>query len=601
MKKILKRIAVSTLALTLGMSCLAGCAPARAEYDQKLEVFIENAGYGIDGVTAALYAFAEQDWVKAKYPNLEIPKPVDEKLPGYGMNKIENPSRNNFDLIFVTGDLSKYFGKNGKGESTLVELTDVFEDTVPNENIKFKDKMIPANLDYVTYVNSDGDAEYYDFPWCSGNISIVYNPDIVDNYMDYVPRTTDELINLVKQIKAGPANKQSMTPAEIAAWNKENCGNEGGFSFTPCGTAAYEGYMFQPWWAQYDGYETYENFWKGLYDDGSGDLTLSHKIYEAEGRLKSMEVLYEILNYDSEYYDLAQSEDHYIVAQTALLKGEYAFTFCADWFDSEMKTTREAMKAEFEAGVAGSMMPKNLNILKSPVISDIVEQLKYRNSDSSFMTDEQLSFLIECIDTKKSYAEAKTEFEKQYPVTVGDAKTELKSKDYERIMEARAIFQTGAMGHTACIPSVSNSIDVAKDFVRFLATDVAQFAYMKGSEGQTIPFKFDHTSDAPLYGTNKTVAQYYIEEYASFSPMQQSRHEIFFNTFNPVKMLSSTTRNPLAKNGLKAIDSSTNVGWLFREDNSPTPLSLFNATKAKFDADTFKRICFEAGLIDSYA
>ena len=601
MRKLFKKISVIALALTLSMSCFVGCGQPPREADQKLEVFIANRGYGIAGVTAALNAFAEQDWVKEKYPNLEIPKPIDERAPQYGIKKIQAPSTNQFDLIFVIEDLAQFFGKNSKGESQLVDITDVYKSEVPNEGgITLEQKLDPSFLQYVQYTPRGSDIiEYYDVPWCTGYTGIVYNPRIFRNYVEHDPRTTREFLDLLIKIKNGDTIEPKPAGVTDAQWNLQNCGNVEGYALAPCGGASYDSYMYETWWAQYDGYKSYHDFWDGYYEDGLGRYQ-SEKVFEQEGRKYSLRVLEEMLSFENAYYDLGLSEYDFMVGQATFLKGEYALTNCADWFDSEMKSTREAMIAEYEAGVAGAMMPENLLVLKAPIVSDIVNKLKYRNSDDSFMTDAQLSFLIDCIDKEMAFADAKAAFEVVYPKTEGNSKTELKAADYTRLLEARAIYDTGAMGHTFCIPSVSNSIDVAKDFIRFFATDVCQLAYMEATEGQNIPFTFEPTSTAPLYGTNKTVAEAYGEVYNKCSPMQQPRLTQFFNKFNAPKILTHTLRKPLASVGYKALDTKGDVGRILRAAEAQSADSIFEASIKANDAARFKFLLFEAGLSDSY-
>ena len=587
MKNLLKKIPVIILALTLSLSTFVGCNKPR-EVDQTLEVFIKNDGYGIDGVKATLNAFAEQDWVKEKYPNLVIPTPVDEKIANYGINKISAPKKNNFDLVFETADFYQFFGKNTKGESTLVDLTEkVYNTTVPNENVKVKDKMSAVNYEYSTYINNDGGKEYYDMGWCVGYSGIVYNPEIVSRYVQEEPRTTDELLTLVYKIKHGETIEAKPAGVTDAQWIAQNAGNSAGYSFVPCGTAVYEDVVFPSWWVQYDGLETYNNFWQGLYDDGSGDLQYDSRIYDAKGRLYAMEVEYEILNYQNKYYDLSKAVEDYIIAQRRLLYGEYAMTFCADWFDSEMKPTRQAMIAE-------GVTPKELYVLKNPIISNIVDELgKYNNNQK--MTDEQLSFIIKLIDENLDYNTVKGQFATAYP-TAG----ELRAKDFDKLVEARSIYPASAINHTVCIPSVSNSIDVAVDYLRFLATDVAQLAYMVATEGQNMPYFFDPTSTETLYGTNKTVAQAYEDAFVNFSPMQKARHGIYFNkVYEPIS-LQSTVRNKLAKSGMKSIIISGSLGKEFRNETSRTPQDLFDDTKNQMTPSAFQFLLYEAGLVNSY-
>lgn len=602
MRKLFKKISVIALALTLSMSCFVGCGqPPIREADQKLEVFIANRGYGIAGVTAALNAFAEQDWVKAKYPNLEIPTPVAERAPNYGIMKIKAPSTNQFDLLFVIEDFAQFFGKNASGASTLVDLTEVYESEVPNEGgITLKEKLHPDFLQYVKHTPRGTDiVEYYDVPWCTGYTGIVYNPNIFERYVEHIPRTTNELLELLVKIKNGDTIEPKPAGVTDAEWNLQNCGNEEGYALAPCGGASYDAYMLETWWAQYDGHKAFHDFWDGYYEDGLGRYQ-SEKVYEQKGRLYSLRVLEEMLDYDKAYYDLSLSEYDFMVGQATFLRGEYAMTNCADWFDSEMKSTREEMTAEYNAGKAGAMLPEELYVLKAPIISDLVEKLRYRNSDGTFMTDEQLSFLVDCIDKEMAFDDAKAAFEVVYPKTADKPKTELKQSDYDRLLEARAIYDTGAMQHTFAIPSVSNSIDVAEDFIRFFATDVCQLAYMEATEGQNTPFMFDPNSTASLYGSNKTVADAYIEVYNKCSPMQKERLTNFYNTFNPVKVLQATIRKPLVKVGYKSLDTKGDVGKILRADEAQSADELFQAAIAANDANRFKFLLFEAGLSDSY-
>ncbi len=601
MKKLLKRISVSLLTLSLSLSCFVGCGEdmRNREADQTLEVFIADRGYGTDGVTAALHAFAEQDWVKEKYPNIKIATPVTERTPNYGINKIKSPKNNQFDLIFVIESLSVFFGKNSKGESTLVELTDVMESTVPGENVKVKDKIIPDVMDCMTYIPKGKDEpEYYDFAWCTGMLGMCYNPEIIEKYVEHVPRTTDELIELMRRIRDGetivPATTDLSIEANRKAHNLANCGNENGYAIGPCGTASYDAYMFSPWWAQYDGTEAYENFWQGIYVDSSGIPSYSEKIFELEGRLEALRVLKEMLKPSSRYYDLALTEKDFMVAQTTLLNGEYAITQCADWFDSEMKDIRETMQERYEAGVPGVKEPAEILVMLTPIISAIVKQLKFRNG-GDYMTDEQLSFLVECIDEEKEYNVAKADFAAAFPGT-----EELKKADYTKLLDARSAYQPGAAGHTACIPSVSNSIDVAKDFVRFFYSDVCQLAYMIATDGQNIPTNFDPNSTEILYGTNVTVAKAYADAFGNFSTLQQPRLNYFFSTFNPVNYLRGSYRRPLPGAGLKSLYTSGDVGKILRSTESQDVDSLFQATIEANDSNKFKFMLFEAGLTGSY-
>lgn len=600
MKKLLKKISVMALALTLSFSAFAGCNKPR-EADQKLEVFIANRGYGIDGVLGALNAFKEQDWVKAKYPNLEI-KPTDDRTPQVGINIMRAPKKNTYDLVFVIEDFAQFFDAEGK---TLVDLTDVYESTVPNEIKTVEEKMLDVAKDYTKW-NVPGTEEYryYDMTWCTGYTGMIYNPKIIRNYVKEDPRTTQEVIELLVKIKNGDTIDENGNPNKPAnydtnesvrkAWNKQNCGNEDGYGIAPCGSATYDSNLYEILWAQYDGYTEYNVFWDGKVINQRGNAVVdADKMFAQEGRLYSLEFIRETIAYENKYYDLKLSNTDYIPGLTTFLKGQYAMVNCSDYFDTETKLTREEMIANVQAGKAGATLPEQLYILKAPIVSEIVNKLGKYNGQ--LMTDEQLSFLIKCIDEEMAFNDAKAAFSQEFTGV-----TELRVADYNKLLEARAIVKAPGTTHTVAIPAVSNSIDVAKDFLRFMATDVCQLAYMKGSAGQTLPFTFDPANEATLYGTTSTTKAAYDKIYReNVSEMQKSRLDIIFNTFNPIKTICVEGRKPLSDTQFKSIVISGDIGRTLREKDAPTAQKLFDDTKTIMNQTALDRYLFEAGLSDS--
>ena len=72
----MKKRIIATFAATV-MLCavpLAGCGEegrSIGDTEQSLEVYVWDAGYGSQWMWDMLDAFAEQDWVQEKYPELE--------------------------------------------------------------------------------------------------------------------------------------------------------------------------------------------------------------------------------------------------------------------------------------------------------------------------------------------------------------------------------------------------------------------------------------------------------------------------------------------------------------------------------------------------
>ena len=133
----MKKIITLLLAALLGLSCLAaGCNKKKVDSGspETLEVYIYNAGYGYEWVVKLLDAFAQEDWVREKYPNLQTDYEKNE-VENYASSMLESSaSTNRFEIIFGQ-NLNKYLGKNGKVE----DLTEkVYKAKVPARTLPWR-------------------------------------------------------------------------------------------------------------------------------------------------------------------------------------------------------------------------------------------------------------------------------------------------------------------------------------------------------------------------------------------------------------------------------------------------------------------------------
>ena len=533
-KKLLAILAAAMMVVSL-ISCGGNNKVIK---DEVLEVYIEDHGYRTEGVKAIINAFSEQDWVKEKYPNLEV-KFTTNNFTDYAINKISNPKNNEFDLLFTNASLFSAFDKNAKGEYLLVDLKeDVYDqDVIGEPGVKFSEKMHQSFLKDLAYTSrTETVPKYYEVPWVTGLRGIIYNEEILAQF-GYVngktPNTTDELLQLCKDIKQNPGKS----------------GNGKGYAHINC-----SGYSdsIDTWWAQYDGYEAYENFWQGKYKDNRG-TTYSNKIFNLEGRLKALEVIDEMFKYDNGYYDV-ESHDagEFMTRQTRILKGEYALAFCADWFDTEMRSTYELLESE-------GITPATIKIMKWPVVSAIVDKLE------TVKTDELLSKVIAAIDEGKTSYDGVSE------------------DDFNRLVEARGIYHTTGIGHVAVIPTCANSKDVAIDALKFMATDLCQEVYMRATYGQNLPFRYNLDTNSELF--------------KGLSSLQQSRLTYFYSS--NIKVLPNKKRYPLVRFGnLQPIKSQTTAyGEIFMvKGNVTTPRRLFDDTKAAWTEGVFDFALITAGL-----
>ncbi len=552
MKKTIKRISALALTGLLGMTALAGCSREQSvESDQTLEVYIIDTGYRTDGAKAIVNSFAEQDWVKTKYPNLQV-KFTTNNMEGFALNKVKTPKTNEFDLLFTSDEMISTFEKNSKGEYLLTELTDVVynSEVLDQAGKKYIDAVNDTYLEYVGYTSLTDDVpKYFQVPWVTGLKGLLYSEEILARYGytdGKTPNTTDELLALCEAIKNNP----------------ENSGNSKGYSILH--HANYWNDLIPTWWAQYDGMEAYTNFWRGTYVSARGETEYSNKIFELEGRLKALEVMYEMLRFENKYYDIENyDKGDFMQRQTNFLKGQYALGVNADWYDTEMKSTVKLLEDE-------GITPHTIKIMKMPIVSDLIDHLDTVNED------DKLSAVIAAIDEGKSYEETK------------EIVSGLSETDYKRIMEARGVYLAPGMGHSAVVPAKANSQDVALDVLKYMATKNCQEAYMKATGGQNLPFDYDFDS-APQ------------DVLDSISPLQKDRLAYFYNKNYTINILKPKLRYPLVRYANFSMFSTNVTTWhtIFSLENvTSTPQKVFDDTVKHWTKDTFEFALQQAGYIE---
>lgn len=552
MKNIKKTLCLGLAATMVSTSVgvFTGCGPKVSNGEQTLQVYCLDVGYGVQWCTDLLNAFKEQDWVKQKYPQLEIPTPTYNDVRTYAVDRINTPSNNTYDVMFgnYLYDLS---GKNSAGEESILDLTEVvYNQNVPGEDIKFIDKVYSSyNASNVYRTPSDEEAidQYYVVPWAGGMNSIIYNQEILDKYGITSINTTDEWIAACAKIKAEPAKS----------------GNDGGYAIMRAGNTGYWSYLFYAWWAQYDGIEGYTNFYKGIYEDEDGMKSYSNKIFELLGRQKSLEVFEEVLDYDKGYFSPESfTKEDFMLCQTDMLDGKYAFMVNGDWFDREMEDiSAEIVKAGDKLSV--------IRMMKLPIVSSVIEKC------TTIANDAELSALITAIDAGNT--------------ALSGNGYEVSQTDYDKIKEARTVVHTIGPNHQGAIPANSTAKEVAIDFLRFMATDVALAEYIRSTNGCSLPFYYN-------------VKKKNIDLYNTLSPFQQARLDYFCSDAYEVYSLPATGNFPLVKYGeLKAIEGVERFDATFSaQGNKTTAKDLFDATKSVWTEQKFTFALDRAGIVKIY-
>lgn len=542
-KRLLSLLCCASIALSVPASA-AGCGGQNVGGADVLQVYCMDAGYGYAWCEDLLDLFQKQDWVKEKYPNLKV-EFTQNAVQTYAQTRLDSPANNQFDILFSTG-LSSNVGP----ESNALDITDsVYNSTVPGENVKFIDKMYPSFVTSNKYTSKSdvNDVHFYYSSWASGMDSFVYNQAILDKYGLECPRTTDELEAAAKAIKAEPSKS----------------GNDNGYSFY-AGVKGYWSYLFDAWWAQYDGIENYCYFWEGKYNN-DGVIERSSKIFDLEGRLEALKVYKQLLDYDKGYLNLNVDDKQFMANQATMLSGQYAFMPNGDWFDSEMATMKGQME---DRGMAVS----NLRIMPTPIVSSIIETPEC----ASIADDKELSALIKAIDASDASYDAPLKGE-GYEVT---------QEAWDKVKEARTIVQSIGPGHSALIPKYSDAKEVAIDFLRFMATDIACEQYIKSTGGANLPFYYNVKEKAP-------------ETYNSLTTFHKERMDYYNSKAYEVYTLPNTYNYPLVVySGLTAIQGDYSYYAIFSSaNNKKTPEEMFEATKSLWQTGSKFKLALEgAGL-----
>ena len=194
--------------------------------------------------------------------------------------------------------------------------------------------------------------------------------------------------------------------------------------------------------------------------------------------MESLKVLESALK--NNLYEKAPSTE-YLTAQRMFIKGNGMFMACGDWFDMEMAQ----MKQEI---IDNDGKVYDVQMMKTPVISAIINKLSTVNDDAT------LAAVVRAIDNgETSYAGVSEE-------------------DFKTVKAAREVLYSVGNYHTAVIPSYAKNMDLAKDFLRYLATDKANNIYTSKTGGSGLFFKYDVKAKAPdLYNSLSATAKMRID------------------------------------------------------------------------------------------
>lgn len=423
-----------------------------------LQILVLNRGYGLTWAEKLGEEFMKQ--------NEGITVDVDEAIDKQTLtNMLESGQRGNpYDLIFDVSDtqtasmVDVYAGRDG-GFHDLTE--GVYNQKVQGEDITFGAKM-SASVRNELNLGTSSEPQYYSVPWATATLGIFYNETVLQNALGdewKVPNTSNELMKMGDLFKAEYENKYFLYPGGLDQMSRT---------------------LFLGWWAQYEGAQNYEDFWQGLYFNGTDYELNTPLIFRQKGRLKALQALETLLRADNGYANRNAAEigqNNFKQYQTRFFTSaqNYALYPCGDWLEQE-------------SALGGDSVVK---MMRLPVLSSIVGKCDSIKGENGGSADDELSALIAAIDAG-STALSGTGYNVSQP-------------DYDTVKDARSINASMSNYHIGFVPAYSNAIPLAEKFLLFMASDAAIKIYKENVKGGFLPFEYDYASNCTLTEIEKSV------------------------------------------------------------------------------------------------
>lgn len=438
MKKITKMAMAVTLAASMLITAACGqtgegtggngIAGGDGNAEKTIHVAAINKGYGIDWLEKMLEEFcSSRDLKYVIYPVY-----TDGELT----QKIEAGEEVcNYDLVFAGTDEvadSKY----------LLDLSDVLASVIEagdRAGMKISD-CIDETV-YAALEDSNEEGKYYRMPWTGGINGLLFNNTAIQKALGndwqstYPCRTTDELLDLCEALK-----KAGLAP------------------FVHAAATNYYSYLYEGWFAQYNGTKGMSDYFNAVYYDFMGEPVVGYDVARNAGVLESAKVMESI--FANGYSHEKSNSIDWEVTQTYFMSGQAAMFSNGDWNNLEM------MK----------QFPDNdIRFMKLPMISALGTKLG--------ITDEELASVVDYVDGKGDNP----------GISSGDY-TEMEIFDI--VSDARAWVASYVDMHNVFVPEYSKNAENAKEFLRFMVSDEGQHIFSETTKGLTMCYGYDLSKDA---------------------------------------------------------------------------------------------------------
>ena len=485
----MRKVLCLLITVMLAFGAAAGCTKKGDPNTLRINIF--EGGYGTAWLDDMISYYNEI------YPDQKVEKRVIYQSYD-AVNELKSGT-SDIDIYFNKTDISKFVLKPtnlfGTTYNTLLEdLTDLYNEKLPGENVTMKEKMDESILDFNTYKDADGVDRYYATPWAIGSIGLVKNNKIWQEGWA-TPRTTEELFSVLDKIKADTNKAPIIYSLSDSYWNL----------------------FYNVWFYQYEGIEGYQNFYQCV-DPSGKRYTPEFLLYQ--GRIEALKTMERLLTPVNGYCNDYSYSVNATSAQNYFLEGTLGapLTCNADWMNGELLKNYSNDEIDLE-------------MIKSPVISSIVEKLSFYTHGTQEYTaldqeqraryDGVLREIIDYVDGVKT----------EKPTAVNGFT--VTDDDIAKISDARGISVSASVSHQAWIPIYAHNKESAKKFLQLMATDKGIEIFTKASKGYILPYSYDYSKlESHMSGYLKSVNSQVNETLAD-------------NTDNKVLLASNMEKDPI--------------------------------------------------------
>lgn len=365
--------------------------------------------------------------------------------------------------------------------SHMATLDDVLEATADGDTKSIKEKFDASHLESEV----DADGHYYSLTWGGGALAMIYNKALFQKAgIEITPRTTDELAVVCDTLL-----ENGITPH---THYMDEAGN------------TYWTYMEEVWHAQYDGFDYYRNNFYACKDE-AGTSPSKDVLTTKDGRYQVLKAMEKFIT--PEYVLPGSNSQDHITMQTKFLNDDIGMMVNGSWVANEMAGT-------------GSM--DDYGVMKTPVISSITDKLTTVKSDAL------LRKLISAIDDVADGKADISEYQSGDGYVV-DGK-EISAADWDRVAEARGMVAVNYPQQALFIPSYSDVVDGAKEFLKFYYSDEGQKIFSEHLH-YTLPISLSEgeIDTSNWNGFEVEMNKVFQNATTCVSEYIKNRHDIFIN------------------------------------------------------------------------